>query len=443
MMPKRGSAVDNSVENAIPQDHFAEFQAEPVPLVMNDRVQDWITYFQGAGRERFTLYLSRSGKYIPMMKKILRQYGLPEDLVYLALIESGFNPHAYSRARATGTWQFIYRTGLRYGLRVDAWIDERRDPEKSTVAAAKYLKDLHDRFDDWYLAAAGYNAGEGKIQRAIYRYRTEDFWEMSRRKYLKRETKNYVPKLIAAALISKNPKEYGFADVPYEDPVHYDKVIIETPTDLRVAAECAGVTYEEIKVLNPELSLWVTPPHYPDYELKVPHGTEDRFKVRYAALTPAERIATSVHEVKGKESLTQIASRYRIPPKFLAAVNRVSPEGRLDAGQQILIPNSPPEGERFKDPVFKEKGKHRAKASGKKVALKKPMPKIQSPLVRSGGSFTVHTVRPGDTLWEIAKQYNVSVQEIKRWNKITHHRQVQPGQRLKILIPGPPPSDKV
>ena len=239
-------ARHSSPEEGISQDHFSEIEAKPVPLVMNDRVQDWINYFQGPSHERFERYLMRSGKYIPMIKRILRQYGLPEDLVYLAMIESGFNPHAYSRARATGTWQFIYRTGVRYGLRADNWIDERRDPEKSTIAAAKYLKDLYDQFNDWYLAAAGYNAGEGKIHRAIRKYRTEDFWEMSRQRYLRRETKDYVPKMIAAALISKNPGRYGFSHVKYEEPIPFEEVPIETPIDLRVAAQCAGVTYEEM-----------------------------------------------------------------------------------------------------------------------------------------------------------------------------------------------------
>src|SRR3989338_4539642 len=226
----------------ISQDHFAEIQRPNIPLVMNDQVQGWLDYFQGRGRVHFERYLRRSGKYTQMMRQVLKSEGMPGDLVYLSMIESGFNPHAYSSARATGAWQFIYETGRRYGLKVDSWVDERRDPEKSTVAAAKYLKDLYDRFNNWYLAAAGYNAGEGKIGRAIRKYATEDFWEIAEQKYLKRETKDYVPKLIAAALIAKDPEKYGFTNLRYEEAISHDTVTLPSSTDLRVVAKLASVS---------------------------------------------------------------------------------------------------------------------------------------------------------------------------------------------------------
>ncbi len=473
-------------EGTVAGDHFSEIEATPVPLVMNDRVQDWINYFQGPSRERFERYLSRSGRYIPMMKKILRQYGLPQDLVYLAMIESGFNPHAYSRARATGTWQFIYRTGLRYGLRVDNWIDERRDPEKSTVAAAKYLKDLHDQFNDWYLAAAGYNAGEGKIHRAIKKYRTEDFWEMSQPRYLRRETKEYVPKLIAAALISKDPKKYGFGKVRYEEPIEFDEIAIESPIDLRVAAQCADVTYEDLKKLNPELLHWVTPPHYPSYQLKIPKGTAGDFQARYDLLTPEERIAKSIYEAKPGETIKTVANRHGFPVNFFAALNGVSPSVHLAKGQRVIIPHEPPVGERFRERVF-ERRHRRAVGSGtvayrvrpgdnlhrisRRLGVRsnqlrqlnpdvdwqrlrygttlrlvssehrvaKPVVKVEPAAVTTttaeGDPFIVHTIQSGETLWEIAQRYNVSVKEIKTWNQISHHRRLQPGQSLKIRVP--------
>jgi len=193
----------------LPVDPRKQAQEFDIPIVINARVEHFIQYFQTTARKIFVNWLARSERYIPFMRNLLRESGLPEDLVYMALIESGFNPYAYSRMKASGPWQFIYFTGKKYGLNVSWWVDERRDPEKSTIAAAKYLKDLYDLFECWYLAAAGYNAGEGKIINAMKRYRTEDFWELTKYRYLKRETKDYVPQMIAAALIAKNMKS-GF-----------------------------------------------------------------------------------------------------------------------------------------------------------------------------------------------------------------------------------------
>ena len=218
-----------------------------IPIVMNARVEHFIRYFQTSGKKIFSGWLERSAKYIPMMKTLLKENGLPEDLVYMALIESGFNPYAISRMKAAGPWQFIYRTGKRYGLNVTWWVDERRDPEKSTVAAANYLKDLYDMFECWYLAAAGYNAGEYKIAKAMKRYRTEDFWELTKYRYLKRETKDYVPQMIAAALIAKDPDEYGFTDIDYQDPLCFDKVKVPEVTDLGFIARACEIPLEEVK----------------------------------------------------------------------------------------------------------------------------------------------------------------------------------------------------
>ena len=189
-----------------------------IPIVINAKVEEFVQFFQTTLKNRFSGWLGRSAKYIPSMKTLLKENGLPEDLVYLALIESGFNPYAYSRSKAMGPWQFIYLTGKRYGLKVTGWVDERRDPEKSTIAAAKYLKDLYDMFECWYLAAAGYNAGENKIVKAMKRYQTEDFWELAKYTYLKKETRDYVPQMIAAALIAKDPEQYGFTSIEYEEP---------------------------------------------------------------------------------------------------------------------------------------------------------------------------------------------------------------------------------
>jgi membrane-bound lytic murein transglycosylase D len=264
----------------------------------------------------------------------------------LALIESGFNPYAYSRSKASGPWQFIYPTGKRYGLKADWWIDERRDPEKSTIAAAKYLKDLFDIFDCWYLAAAGYNAGEGKIAKAMKRYRTEDFWELTKYGYLKRETKDYVPQMIAAALIAKNPETYGFVGIEYQEPLSYDKVKVPEVTDLRLIAQACEVTIEEIKALNPELSRWCTPLNFPDYEIKIPFGKKNLFLKKFELLYPGEKFPFKTHTVKKGETLSKIARLYRIDLEPILEINRLNKKSRLSTGMNLLIPL--PKGQQIK-----------------------------------------------------------------------------------------------
>lgn len=466
----------------IPQDHFAEIQRPDIPLEMNTKVQDWLDFFQGPSRERFGRYLARSGKYIPMMRKILHQHGLPENLVYLSMIESGFNPHAYSRARATGAWQFIYRTGLRYGLKVDSWIDERRDPEKATVAAAKYLRDLYDRFNNWYLAAAGYNAGEGKIGRGIRKYATEDFWELSERKYLRAETKNYVPKLIAAALISMDPAKYGFRNIAYEEPVPYDEVVLNGPIDLRVAARSAGASYEEIKGLNPELLHWITPPDYPEYRLKIPKNTAKKFGAALDKLGPGEGMGDRKIEVESPGSVAQLAKKKGIEPVLLAAANGLGVSDILKSGGSLVVPYDPPEGESFGEKVYERGGR---KGTGKALAyrvrrgdninrvsrrtgisiatLRRNNPHVVWGNLKSGQRLTLtassgrrravvqqvavagpsepvngfisHTIQTGDTLSEIAKRYNTSTRKIRAHNKISSPKRLRPGKTLRIPVP--------
>ncbi|MGB3399974.1 MAG: lytic transglycosylase domain-containing protein, partial [Candidatus Deferrimicrobiaceae bacterium] len=239
---------------------------------LTTRIDKFIRYFQNKGRDRFEIWLSRSGKYSDMMRGILAKYGMPGDLVYLALIESGFSPKAYSVARAAGPWQFMPGTGRRYGLRVDWWTDERRDYEKSTHAAASYLRDLYGMFDSWPLAAAAYNAGEGRIMRAVSRYKTEDYAKLISYRYLPRETKDYVPKMLAALTIAKDPEKYGFGDVLYEDPLEFDKVSVPGGTDLTALGDIIGVPSETMKELNPELKRFCTPPNVEAYEIRLPSG---------------------------------------------------------------------------------------------------------------------------------------------------------------------------
>jgi membrane-bound lytic murein transglycosylase D len=311
-----------------------------IPIVINEKVEQFIQCFQTARRDRFVTWLARSGRYIPVMKKLLKEHGLPEDLVYMAFIESGFDPYAYSRSKAVGPWQFIYLTGKRYGLRVNWWVDERRDPEKSTIAAAKYLKDLYETFACWYLAAAGYNAGEYKIVKAIKRYRTEDFWKLTKVRDLKRETKNYVPLMIAAALIAKDPEKYGFTDVEYQEPLRYEKVKVPELTGLLLVAKACDTSLEEIKDLNPELRRGVTPPNETDYEIKIPFGKKDFFLITFEILQPFEKFQFKTHLVKKGETLKGIAKLYRVDLEPLLEINHLTKASGILKGMTLSIPIS-------------------------------------------------------------------------------------------------------
>ena len=311
-----------------------------IPIVVNQEVEHCILLFQTTIREKFVTWLSRSGKYIPFMKNLLKEQGLPEDLVYMAFIESGFDPHAYSRSKAVGPWQFIYRTGKRYGLRVNWWVDERRDPEKSTIAAAKYLKDLYEMFACWYLAAAGYNAGEYRIIKAMKRFRTEDFWTLTKHRYLKRETKNYVPLMIAAAVVAKDPEKYGFTGIEYQEPLRYEKVKVPELTDLSHIAKACEISVEEIKDLNPELQRGVTPPNEPEYEIKIPSAKKDLFTRNFEALQPLEKFQFKTHLVKKGETLNGIAKLYRVDLDPLLEINSLSKKSPLSRGMNLFIPIS-------------------------------------------------------------------------------------------------------
>jgi len=335
-----------------------------IPIVINGRVEQFIHYFQTRIRHKFVTWLARSEKYIPSMKSLLKQYGLPEDLVYMALIESGFDPYAYSRAKAVGQWQFIYMTGKRYGLRMNWWVDERRDPEKSTIAAAKYLKDLYEMFACWYLAAAGYNAGEYKIINAIKRYKTEDFWKLTQQRYLKRETKDYVPLMIAAALVAKDPEKYGFSDVEYQEPLRYEKVNVPELTDLSHIAKACETSLEEIKDLNPEIRRGVTPPNEIDYEIKIPFGKKGLFLENFEALQPLEKFQFKTHLVKKGETLKGIAKLYRVELEPLIEINHLTKTSAVSKGMTLLIPIS--KDEEIKPLVtLKKNGKGQNGRSGK------------------------------------------------------------------------------
>jgi membrane-bound lytic murein transglycosylase D len=301
------------------------------------RVQFYVEGFCGRMRDFFERALARSGKYRSMMADILRNEGLPEKLVYLALIESGFSTHAYSRAQALGPWQFMRATALQYGLTINSWLDERRDPVLSTRAAAAYLKDLHEKFGEWFLAAAAYNAGEGRVGTALQRSKTNDFWMLRQeRKHLKLETRDYVPKFVAAALIGREPERYGFEEISYEAPMEYDEVTVNEPLRLETVARLANTEVDIIKELNPALLRNFTPPTEGGFTLRLPVGSQSDFLAGYEQLAGPDKIKVSLHRVKKGELLARIAKRYKLTAKQLAKENALK-SWRLRPGQELII----------------------------------------------------------------------------------------------------------
>lgn len=410
--PETGAAVTEEFELKLPEQELPD---SDIPLTLNGKVEYFVNYFQTSGRKAFTKWLSRSERYIPMMRDVLKKNGLPEDLVYLAMIESGFSPHAYSVASAVGPWQFISGTGKRYSLRIDSWIDERRDPLKSTIAAAMYLKELYAMFNnDWYLAAAGYNAGENKILRAIDKYNTRDFWQISKGAYLKRETKDYVPKLLAAAIIAKEPVRYGFADVAYLPSIEFDTVVIPSRTDLELVARLCDVNYQTLKELNPELRRWCTPPDYTNYELKIPKGKKKTFEEAFAKLPEDQRFIEKVlysrYRAKKKDTLESVARRFGTTPQALAELNKLS-AGKKLRGRTLLVPVA---------------------VASAEPATEAKQAKVAVPAADNKGFNKYYTVQKGDTLSSLAKRFNVSARILSAWNNLKGKMALRPGKRIIV-----------
>jgi Transglycosylase SLT domain len=299
---------DPSLEEELKQwEHQVNFD---VPIQMNKQVRAYLVYFSTERKEVIKNYLARSTRYLPMIKEVFDENGLPEDLAYLAMIESGFNCKAYSPAAASGMWQFVKGTGIRYGLTVDSYVDERRDPEKSTRAAAKYLLDLYKQFGSWYLAAASYNCGEGRVQRELDQSNHKNFWELSANMCLPTETNNYVPQMIAATIIAKNPEKFGFGKIAYQPPVKCDRVQVDEPTSLKAAAFATNRPEEDIQALNPELLRGVTPPDSPNYTLNLPANSKELF-TRNLTLARIEYPAVAYHPVQAARSGSRQYSRSR------------------------------------------------------------------------------------------------------------------------------------
>jgi membrane-bound lytic murein transglycosylase D len=444
------------------------------PVVENEKVHYFINYFSGPAKRTFSRWLERSGRYLPMMKEIFAKEGLPRDLAYLSMIESGFNDRAYSWANAAGLWQFIESTGKIYGLDNDWWQDERRDPLKATRAAARHLADLKRQFDgNWYLAVAAYNAGPGKIQRAVSRYHSRDFWKISRGRYLRKETKRYVPKLLAALMIAKEPAKYGFTDLNYQKPLEFDVVKVPTATDLEVVAKSCGVTYQEIKKLNPELKRWCTPPGAKDYSVRIPAGTKDEFQKKYALVPESKRANYRRHRVKHGDTLLALAHRYHIRVRDIISLNRIKNPKALRIGTNLILPlhgglSRQPLAELGDDYLHSRRATYKVKRGDSlwKIAQRFNVTEKQlrvwnrlgwSNLLHPGQTLVVsahaarrtvlarrrnyrhhrvaYRVRPGDSLWKIARRFNVSEKQIKAWNHLGGSSLLHPGQTLALYAP--------
>ena len=389
--------LESDLDSNAAVDHHIKHST--VPVEINHAVQKWITYFTEKDRKRFARYLKRSGKYEPSIKAILREEGVPEDLFYIVMIESGFATRARSHAGAVGPWQFMRGTARRYKLTMNRYVDERRDPWKATRAAASYLRGLYKAFGSWYLALSSYNAGENRTLGAILRADSRDFWYLAEQKRLPRETMNYIPKYIAARIIATHPERYGFDPNDMDPPLEWVEFPVKGSRKLSDIARIAGIPHSELKALNPEILRGVTPNYKRAYNLRLPAEYKENLVAKIDAVPRVRlpKMASSgpggTHRVRRGESLWMIAKKYGVNVKALARANRLRYPYKIYPRQKLNIP-------------------------GQQVAKK--------------GTYIV---RSGDSLYKIAKRYGVSVSKLKRWNKLSSSR-LYPGQKLRILAGG-------
>ena len=401
-----------------------------IDIPLNAKVLQFVQLFSGRLKGYLEDGLSRGVNYLPMIQEVFRAEGLPLDLAYVPLIESAFKPSALSKAKAKGIWQFMRGTALENGLKHDWYIDERADPEKATVAAARYLKTLYGMFGDWHLALASYNGGPGRVQRAMKRSRKTDFWALSASsRYLPRETRDYVPLILAAVVIARNPAQYGLNVVEPETRTT-ERIAVYNPIDLRRVAEWAGVGAETIQELNPELRRWTTPVRATDYQLKVPEGSGQRILDAMAAAEPEALVSFNRYTVKKGETIPSIAKKLKVSRTDLAEANYLSLKAKLDAGQQLIIPRAPTTLLAARTdvpaPVAESRSVDAVTASNVQP------PAVESASATASVTKVTHRVKRGETLFSIAKLYSTTVSALKQWNSIAGSA-IKTGQRLTIV----------
>jgi len=435
------SEDDDDISSLIDRDYYKDFD---IPIVFNDAVKYFIQYFTTEKRKVFANWLKRSRYYVPIMKEILKEQGLPEDLVYLAMIESGFNPKAYSPAAASGPWQFIYETGGRYGLKVNYWIDERRDPEKSTVAATKYLRDLFNQFGCWYLAAAGYNSGEKRVERAMEKHNTNDFWEIVKYNTLPRETREYIPKMIAAAIIAKDPEKFGFGAIVYDQPVRFAQVKVPAGSPLTAIAKSASLDISALRSINPEILRGITPPDIDDYEVKLPM-TVDRndFNGNLETVLNSDKKITgySTYKVKKGDTLVRILKKFKMNYEDMQLVNYAEGDMKIKPGMIVGIPRFNGQSV-FNGPsvleTIAQKSEKPSKQTEKQAAAKKHVKVVTQASIDKPDKpeelevKTYHVVKKGETLSSISSRYGVDMSSLRTANNMKSNK-VYPNMKLKLV----------
>jgi membrane-bound lytic murein transglycosylase D len=389
--------IDETNEITVPVDPnikakaAAEVKATPsdLPLMLTDPVASYITYFSTRGRGTLEHALARSGRYQEMIQRVLKEEGVPQDLIFLAQAESGFHTLAVSRAGARGIWQFMGSRAKGYGLKHDFWADDRQDPEKSTRAAARHLKDLYAQFGDWYLAMAAYNSGPGTVQSAVKRTGYADFWELYKRNVLPKETRNYVPIIVAMTIMNKNPAQYGLDKVALERPVPYDTLKIDYAVDLRLVAECVNASPAELLDINPSLLRFSTPKEH-QFELHLPVGTIETYRIAIGAIPSDMRIWWRYHTVAKGDTLMTVARANHTTARAIAEANHLdlNLNGELEADSKLIIPVAP--------------GKHAASEDSQTYAR----------------AITHYKVRKGDTVQSVAENFGISAKMVRRWNHL-------------------------
>ncbi len=397
--PDETIKIKKTVENEIKKIKYN------IPIIINDNVTRFINVYTGQKRASLQAGLKRGAEYLPMILKILKKYDIPEEIGYLPLLESNFKIKAISRARAKGLWQFMKSTALLYGLKVNWWIDERYNPEKATDAAARLLKHLYDKYQDWYLALAAYNAGEGKVDRALRRTGVNDFMHLAKTRYLKRETRNYVPAFLALVIIVKDPQRFNI-DFPKLREVSYKKVKIPSPVDLRIVAKKVGVSYSTIKRYNPELLRTITPYFLKEYSIKFPESIPEKKLKLLKKLPIKKRIYWVEHRVRRGETLYRIARKYNVSVRSLKSANNL--RSNIIRPGRILIITSP--------------GSVKYGRISRKLNYRR---------LKRKSMF--YRVKKGDSLYKISRRYNIPVKKIRQWNNLFSNR-IFPGDKLIIYF---------